>query len=188
MEKKRHRNIALTAAAILLCLVLVTTFLVSGMLARYTVSDSGGDLARVAAFVFRVSDGNNSHIIDLQGVDRPGASQSYTFSVRNYAGTVKSEVSESAKITLSLNGSIPLTCAVKESGSQTDLVTVTRTNTGIDAPVTDSNDAWDFQAIVQTEKTYVLTVSWPAADNDLNYASAGTVSKLVMTVTGTQID
>ena len=50
MERARHRNRAMTTAGLLLCLVLATTFLVCGMLARYTSTGAGRDVSRVAKF------------------------------------------------------------------------------------------------------------------------------------------
>ena len=47
---KTKKNIPLRLAAALLCLTLVSTYLVSGLLARYTAQGNGDDAARVAGF------------------------------------------------------------------------------------------------------------------------------------------
>lgn len=49
-RKYHHANWTLRAAAVLLCLVLYTTHLMSGLFARYTTSSSASDNARVAKF------------------------------------------------------------------------------------------------------------------------------------------
>ena len=51
MKTKRKPNLFLTAALALLCLVLITTYFSSGILARYTTKSSGSDSARIAAFM-----------------------------------------------------------------------------------------------------------------------------------------
>lgn len=47
---KTKKNIPLRLAAVLLCLTMVSAYLVSGLLARYTAQGNGDDAARVAAF------------------------------------------------------------------------------------------------------------------------------------------
>ena len=49
-HQKQIRNPAITLAAILLCLVLITTYMTSGLYAKFTTSSSAGDSARVATF------------------------------------------------------------------------------------------------------------------------------------------
>ena len=51
MKTKRKPNLFLTAALVLLCLVLITTYFSSGILARYTTKSAGSDSARMAAFI-----------------------------------------------------------------------------------------------------------------------------------------
>ena len=97
----------MTLASVLLCLVLGSSYLVAGMLAKYTSGDSEDDSSRVAKFSFFVSDVGDSHIVDLRGIEKPGDELTYSFSVNS-----NSEVSVSYDITLMVNGSMPLTATV----------------------------------------------------------------------------
>ena len=183
-KSDRKRNIPMRAAGGLLCFTMASIWLVSGLYARFTTGDSGGDEARVAAFVFVVDDEAQSRIVDISGVKKPGDTQSYTFVVQNSSGSTVSEVAEAATVTLSLNGSLPLTCTVAEGTDNKASVT----ENGGTAAVTQSGVLHSFDAALELNKTYTLTVAWPDTANDIEYASAGAISKLVMTVTGTQID
>ena len=183
-QKGAHRNIAMMTAGVLLCLTLVSVWMVSGLFAKFTTSDSAKDSARVAAFVFTVSDKDTSRIIDLQDVTKPGDTETYTFIVKNSGGTV-SEVKETAYVQLSLNGSLPLTCKVTKSGGTAPETSLTANGS---PQVGDLTDLTTFSARVSTNETYELTVEWPASANSIEYASAGAVSRLIMSVYGVQVD
>ncbi len=174
-------------AMILLCLVLATTYLVTGMLARYATSDKDADSARVAAFVFNVADGEGSHIIDLKGIQKPGDSLTYRFSVRNNSGSLASEVAETYDLTLLLNGSMPLTCTVKKDDTRVLSLTMP------DSPPADGvtatkSAAGTFSASTPASDNYTLTVEWPAALNNIEFASAASAAEVKLIVTGMQID
>ena len=176
-------NIAIRVALILLALTCLSVWFTAGMLARYTTQDSGSDGARVAKFVFNVNDKDASRIIDVTGVKKPGDVQTYTFVVKNNTANV-SEVAEDVIITLSLNGSMPLVCKIKENTTEMSSVTAN----GGDVPVTNTTSVANFSASVSTNKEYILHVEWPASRSDTEYSCAATIAKLVMTVTGRQID
>ena len=53
---RNKKNIPMYAACILLCLVLITTYMTSGLYARYTAEGLGSDSARVATFDITNSD------------------------------------------------------------------------------------------------------------------------------------
>ena len=68
--KKYQKNWMLRAAAVLLCMVLISTWMLSGLMARYASGGSGNDSARTAAFVFHLQDGEETRYIDLSGITR----------------------------------------------------------------------------------------------------------------------
>ena len=51
---RKPRNMAMTLASVLLCLVLGSSYLVAGKLAKDTTGDSQDDSSRVAKFAFCV--------------------------------------------------------------------------------------------------------------------------------------
>lgn len=67
MEKeKRISSRIYQAVAVLLCLVMLSLWMLGNVYARYTTESSGGDTARVAAFVFQLADGSESQMIESE--------------------------------------------------------------------------------------------------------------------------
>ena len=180
----------MTIAGILLCLTLVSVWLVGGLYARYTTSDSASDSARVAAFVFNVSDSTHNnqdtHMITLSGITKPGDTETYAFIVKNSNGSAISEVSETYTITVALNGSMPLTATLNKAGS--DLFTVDATATGRDSNST--TGAFTPGNSSANTDTYALTVTWPSSASavDASFANGSGVATVTLTVTGMQAD
>lgn len=79
-KKKAKVNIPMCAAAVLLCLTLVSIHLTSGLYARYSTSASGSDSARVAKFDVAVSIESAEGGVTLSNENKSG---SYTIVVEN---------------------------------------------------------------------------------------------------------
>ena len=79
MRKIHKSNVIIRAALILLCLVLFTAHLSSGMLAKYTISSGGSNIARVANTKITVTPAAQAPVIGTTG------SASYAFTVTNTA-------------------------------------------------------------------------------------------------------
>lgn len=171
----------LRAAAVLLVLVLLTTSVVSGRYARYVSTASGGDRARIAAYVFDVRD-DTGHYIDVSDIRNPGDSKSYQFTVRNHNGAV-SEVNEAYLVTMELRGSLPLVCTLSDG----DTITLNGMNVNAQGLTSGQGAIHTFTASVKTGKEYTLTVSWPDTENDVKYSRAG-LSELVLTIAAQQVD
>jgi len=92
-KKKAKLNIPLCAAAVLLCLTLVSIHLTSGLYARYTASATGSDSARVAKFDVAVSIAPADGGVTLSNENKSG---SYTIIIEN-----KSEVAIEYSLALS---------------------------------------------------------------------------------------
>ncbi len=172
MERKRHRNTAMVAAGILLCLVLATTSLISGMLARFASSDTTGDLTRVAKF--EVTGAGFTDTVNLGVTMDPGDESTGTLSVVN-----KSEVSVALEITLrNTTNNLPLALQV-DGAAQTDLDKF-------------STDGYTYTATLAPagatgiEEELAFKLVWPAAENDLAYS--GMLDNIAVTVTATQVD
>lgn len=181
MMKKLH-NYIMRLTAIVLCLTLVSFYMVCGLYAKYTTQDNGSDTARVAAFVFNVNDTSN-HFFDVSNVDAPGKSQSFTFTVCNFNGSVTSEVSEQYQIFAAIRGSLPLTVRIQDS---TDASVIQLIN---GASEEKSSEKQSFAAGQGAIHTYTVTVSWPESvdETDLQYANAG-ISELVLRISAWQVD
>lgn len=88
---KGMQKIVMRCATALLCLTLISLYLLGGILARFSSSDGAGDGARVAAFILDLDDIEHQ-LPDICAVNEPGKSISYTFAVRNNRGDRISEV------------------------------------------------------------------------------------------------
>lgn len=186
----RKKNTMLRAAGVLFALVLATTWMTTGLLARYVVTASGTDEARVAAFVFRVKDKETSKTIQvsLNEVKAPGDQAVYTFEVTNVDGKT-CEVAQEYDVTMTLDGSLPLKCTlVRDSGSKNGAAaqSVDALAAGTTMPATTTAITGDFAAAEASTDTYTLTVEWPQTANDPMYAYGA--AALELTVRSEQID
>ena len=206
MEKKRDiSSLVMRAFAILLCLNLLAIWFVSNMYARYTTTASDGDSARVAAYVFNLTDGSNSQMLDLGKIRKPGDSQEYHFTVTSKRGSVISEVAQSYTIKLEVEGSMPITCEISEqdefgqaSGNtickarNTETTTETTTagtdNAGSTTANIGSSSAIKISAAEDYTRSYTLKAIWPEAYNSEKYASASGTSAVTLTVDAQQLD
>ena len=184
MNERTKHVFALRAAAVLLVLVLVTTSMVSGRYARYFSTATGGDSARVAAYVFNVSD-DVGHYLDLTDICKPGDSKTYEFIIQNRNGDNGpiSEVTEEYFVTLELRGSLPLVCTLSEG----DNITLDGMNVNGEGLTSGQGATHTFTASVETEKQYRLVVTWPSDEKDIKYSRAG-LSELVLTIAAQQVD
>ncbi len=97
-------------AALLVCLVLITTYLLSGAYSKFYNTASGGDSARVARF----SPEFTFTVINVEN-RLPGYSAEIPFTVQNTSNENPSEVAMKYKIVLKTTGNIPLTFTLKNS-------------------------------------------------------------------------
>ena len=195
MEKKRNlSSLIMPTFSILFCLTLLSMWLMSNIYARYTTKSSGGDSARVAAYVFELKDSSESTMVDLNNIRKPGDSQTYTFSVTNKRGNVISEVAQSYTIKLEAEGSMPITCEIREQNEtgQTAGPPICKAEIAENAEAVntknDSSCAIRLSAAEEYTKTYTLTATWPETYNDEKYASASGTSIVTLTVDAQQLD
>ncbi len=170
-------------AVVLLYVALISIDLATGFYARYISSGKAADTARTAAWVFDVNDKESSKILDLTAVNQPGASSSYTFIVTNQRDKVTSEVAAKYSIEFEELGSLPLTYKLNDN-----LLLFSADPVDGENVVTEDENNMCFQAAVEANQEYTLTVEWPATENNLNYASGSGVASLRITILGEQID
>ena len=98
MRKIHKSNVIFRVALILLCLVLFSAHLSSGMLAKYTISGDGSNAARIASAKVTVTPAAAAPVIKADG------SASYAFTVKNTA-----EVSYTYSLLIYVDSSVALT-------------------------------------------------------------------------------
>ncbi len=166
-EYRAKRNIPIRIAAVLFCLTLFSTYLVTGLFARYTTSVQSSDQARVAAFSIK-GEGALSQTIAAELV--PGGSQDVILKIRNdseVAVEYKIEVTNETK-------NLPLSFSQKkENGSFSALAADGITFTDQQIPGTHTD-------------TYTLHILWPKGSKDLDLM--GMVDYITVKVTAVQID
>ena len=167
-------------AALLVCLVLITTYLLSGAYSKFYTSASGGDSARVAHF--SPSFNSNKIIVSDQ---LPGYSAEIPFEVKNTSGDKASEVAMKYKIVLKTTGNIPLTFTLKNSEGTALL---TRNCDGKSGEQIYEYSASSLVFSVGTKETvqYKLKIEWPEAQNNAQFS--GMTDAVYLSVEFEQID
>lgn len=142
----------------LLCALLVTSYMMGGLYARYTAGTKANATAPVAAFSFSVTYGENS-------------SQSQTFTLP--ADSMKPGETVS----------IPFT--VKNSGDVTVKYTAKIENLTSNLPLTLTGETGKLESNESSESAQIQ-IKWDASNNDSTYA--GKMDLLRITVTVEQVD
>lgn len=192
---KQPKIWTLRAAAIMLILTCLTTGLTAGLFARYSTSDRGSDSGRAGAFVLNMSSAKTS-MLYLYEIRRPGDSSTYSVTVKNNSSGKTSEVAETYRLTVQVNGSMPLTVSLKDSSNNNALTPITRT-ASVDGDLANTGYTYTFNAASGGTDAYTLTVAWPQSVgsggtttyyNDARYANASSVGELILTMDGYQVD
>lgn len=184
MKKKRDiSSLIIWSFAVLLCVILLSTRLMSNMYARYTTGATDEDSASVAAYVFQLEDGSGSKILDLENIKKPGDTQTYKFSVTNKSGNAISGVAQSYTIKLEVEGSMPIVCEIKEQNSETALCEAENIEAN---KKQSSSPAITIPAAEEYTQSYTLTATWPENCKDEKYANASGTSVVTLTVDAEQ--
>ncbi len=163
-KNQTKMNIPIRIAAVLLCLVLFSTYLVGGLFARYTTTAQGGDSARVAKFSIH---GSGELMQPIAASLVPGTAEDVTLVIKN-----DSEVAVKYTVTVTREtDNLPLTLQLKAEGGEDG---PTHTVQQLPGSHTD---------------TYTLHIDWPAAaESAEDLALMGMVDYITVTVTAVQID
>ena len=162
-------------------MVIVTTHLCSGILARYTTEKGGDDSANVGRFVFDTQ-GVSYTKLDISEIKKPGDKVEYTFKVTNSDGTNTCEVAQEYIVTVEVGGTMPFKCEIKHDGNTSDLDT-TDTYPTYSATLTGA-----LAAGVTEEDNWELDIEWPSGANSAEYANGMAIGKVILTVTSVQKD
>lgn len=176
---KQFENKVMYALAVLLCLTLASTWLMTHMYARYATGASGNDSARVAIF------GHNESInVDNFPKDwKPGMSYTFKITVSDQKNNEISEVAQKYDIEVVTQGNLPLTYTLKDSQSN-QIDQFTESNSDNSHIFTNGN--MKFQAGQRGEHSYELLIQWP--ENEKNSDLAGIPDDLKINVNVQQID
>ncbi len=185
----RQHNLALCLAAVLFYMVLITTWLTGGLLAKFVSTDSGMDEARVAAFVFDTSTlKKDASVIPILDICNPGESLEYKINVTNKRGLTVSEVSIGYSILIEKQGSMPLKCTLTNvTGGGSTVIAQTQPDKIIAANDTISGTG-KMTVGTATEHEYVLIVEWPESYKEKSYASGNAIGEIKITVGAQQED
>ena len=94
-KQNEHSNKAIRLAGLLLCLVLVSTYFTSGLLARYTTTSEGEDAARVAVMAM-----DTSYVIENPISIAPGEDKTIEITLTNKKNNRICEVAQNYSMTV----------------------------------------------------------------------------------------
>ncbi len=166
MEINKKQYWIFRIAALLLCLTLISTYLLGGLYAKYITSATGEDSARVAKFdVAHMEEGTGFNTLFPLEI-KPGTNAIYCFQAKN-SGEVLTEVAAELKI----EGNLPI--AVEYSTDNTNW------------SEWDTEQSW-CNVLPMDGKYYDYYVR--LSFNDNRYENAGTVAAVIFTLTIRQVD
>lgn len=169
-ENKPKRNIPIRAAAVLLCLTLVSTYLVSGLFARYAIRAQGSDSARVAKFSI---EGSGTLMQTVKAELIPGKSETATLIIQN-----NSEVAVEYTVTVTkVTNNLPLSFRMEKKA---DSLTLDPTENANGITLTGQRLPGSYI------DEYTLYIDWDSQNRDP--ALMGMVDYITVTVTAAQID
>ncbi len=174
-------NIPMRIAGVLLVLVMISAYSISGLYARYTTSAEGSDSAKVAKWVFNVYEEKTVEIA-VDQIKTPGNFCEYTFSISNGDGTTVSEVTQKFVVKLEQFGTLPLQYELEElneDGTEKETKTASASDVGI------ITFLGNFETNTAKTIKYKLRIEWP--DTSKAYVEDG-LTVVYLTVRSEQID
>lgn len=182
--KPHYPVLVFRVAALLLCLVLITTYLLSGAYSKFFSGASGGDSARVAHFSPNFT---SAMVVDFKNAT-PGDATEINFTVQNFSGEKIPEVAMKYKILLKTTGNIPLTFTLLDSSKNKLL------DSPWDCNGTSGECKYEYDPSrvfgVGTKETdqYKLQIEWPADADRKNAQFSGMTDAVYLSVEFLQID
>ena len=184
--KPHYPVLVFRIAALLACLTLITTYLLSGAYSKFFSGASGSDSARVARFSPKFT--STGIIIEnqLPGFpDIPNNSYEIPFEVKNTSDDKVSEVAIKYKIVLKTTGNIPLKFTVcKSDGSNSKEFNCNGTSG--EQKYYYTNDTLVFGVGTKASIDYKLKIEWPSDKNDAQFS--GMTDAVYLSVEFEQID
>ncbi len=165
-KSKPKGNILNRVAAVLFCLTLFLTYLVTGLYARYTTSGRSGDNARVAKFSI---EGEEMLSQTIEADLIPGESKTANLVIHNESEVAVEYTIDVTNVTINL----PLSLRMEKTGSSPTVATNGTTFTAQWLPGSHRDK-------------YELRIDWDKEKTDSDWM--GKVDYITVTVTAKQID
>ena len=169
--KPHYPFLVFRVAALLVCLVLMTTYLLSGAYSKFYTSVSGGDRARVARF----SPEFTSTVIQIPVEDQlPGfpdiLNNAYEipFEVKNASDDKVSEVAMKYKIVLKTTGNMPLTFTLLDG--ETELIKWNCDGRSGEQKYDFTKDSFVFGVGTKETQNYTLRIEWSSEKKDAQFS------------------
>lgn len=163
-DKPHYPVLFFRIAALLACLTLITTYLLSGAYSKFFSGASGGDGASVARFS---PDFTSAKVLDFEKT--PGYNAEIDFSVQNYSDENLPETAMKYKIILKTTGNIPLKFTLcKSDGSAVGYFTCDGVSGEKNYEYTDSSLV--FGTGVKQSQAYKLKAEWKSDKKDARFS------------------
>ena len=162
--KPRFSALVMRIAALLACLTLITTYLLSGAYSKFFSGASGGDSARVARFS---PDFTSAKVLDFEKT--PGYNTEIDFTVQNYSDENPPETAMKCRIFLKTTGNIPLTFTLTDS-AENPLQTWECDGTRGEKLYEYSDSSLVFSMGVKQSQAYKLKAEWKSDKKDARFS------------------
>lgn len=163
-DKPHYPVLAFRMAALLACLTLISTYLLSGAYSKFFSGASGGDGARVARFSPNFTSDN---VLDIKNAT-PGYNAEISFSVQNYADEKPPETAMKCKIILKTTGNIPLTFTLLDGENILNTWNCDGISGEKEYEYTDNSLIFGVEA--KESRTYKLQTEWPSVKKDSRFS------------------
>lgn len=169
-DKPHYPVLVFRVAALLACLTLITTYLLSGAYSKFFSGASGGDGARVARF----SPNFTSTIITVEN-QLPGFPDvlnnfyEIPFTVQNFSGDKISETAMKCTIVLKTTGNMPLKFTVCKSDGSDSKEFICNGTSG-EQIYEYTNDTLVFGVGTKETQNYKLKIEWSSGNKDAQFS------------------
>lgn len=180
-KKKEDPVVVMRITALLVCLTLISLYLLFGAYSKFHTALPGGDEARVAQFSPYLNSAGN---LDVSNAT-PGYSKEMTFTVQNFAGEKVPEVAMKYTIILNTTGNIPLKFTVCNS-DESILKEFLCDGISGEQRFEWNDSSFLFNVGTKETQTYKLKAEWQAGQNDARFA--GMTDAVYLEVAFEQID
>lgn len=177
MYKQKKKNLFFMFSLILFALVLFSSMITSGILARYTGNNGNNDEAKVAKFYV---DGTNSE--EILTLDLTNSSSVvFIVEIVNFNGDTICETAVNYGFTISTLDNLPLKISISEQ---------TKKGSGNLGIVSGTSCTNGYMGVNSKEThSYTITVSWDTSIDDWNdYENSKKVDIVIINFNATQID
>lgn len=179
-DKSHYPVFVFRIATLLVCLTLISTYLLSGAYSKFFSGASGGDSAKVARFS---PDFTSAKVLDFEKT--PGYNAKIDFSVQNYSDENQPETAMKCKIVLKTTGNIPHTFTLMDS-EENALQTWECDGTSGDQIYEYTDSSLVFGADTKETESYKLIIEWSSEKNNAKFS--GMTDAVYLSVEFEQID